>query len=456
MIFAEVSLRVLALKPKLPCEVLQRRSVDKKVTGAGDPLEPEGQTSSEPTKPGAPEETCPPCPPSLEAEQGFPTRFARLFFGVLTLLVLYYSYEIIKPYLVDIFLALAIFFTAKPLYRALSRVLFGKRSLASALTCLILALVIIIPLITLVSIVASQALEFSSQLSHGLKSGTLGQWLDTKVDLLKDYIVRLSLPLPPEEIKFENIVRTILNSASNFIYTNAIGVLSGFTNFFLDLSLILFVAFFLFLQGDAFIDEVKKLSPLSAADNEMILAEMEATIKATLWSTVVVAFIQGSLGGLGFFFFGVPQPAFWGTVMIPASIIPVVGAAIIWAPAVAYLFLKGAWAMGLGLLVFCGVVIGSVDNVVKPMLMRGSRSTPTVLVLLAILGGISYFGMIGFILGPFVLSLLLSLLSIYEKTILMPSRHPATVPVLAEPPESKRPISPEEDGPGTANQKETS
>ena len=103
------------------------------------------------------------CP---EPGVGFPTQFARLFFGVITLLVLYYSYAIIKPYLVDLFLALVVFFVAKPLHQALTRLLFGQRTLASALTCLILALIIIIPLVTLVSIVARQALEFSSQLGQ--------------------------------------------------------------------------------------------------------------------------------------------------------------------------------------------------------------------------------------------------------------------------------------------------
>jgi predicted PurR-regulated permease PerM len=394
------------------------------------------QASPKPKIPGAPGKEEPSCPPAPSPEPGggFPTQFARLFFGVVTVLVLYYSYAIIKPYLVDIFLALVVFFTAKPLHQVLTRLLFGRRALASALTCLILALIIIIPLITLVSIVARQALEFSSLLNQGLQSGTLGQWLNAKMDLLKNYLVHLNLPLPPEQIKFESLVQTILTNASKFIYNNAIGFLSGFTGFVLDLSLVLFVAFFLFLQGDDFIAEVKKLSPLSTADNEMIVSEMEATIKATLWSTVVVAFIQGSLGGVGFFLFGVPQAAFWGTVMVPASVIPVVGAAIIWLPAVIYLFLQGAWAKSLGLLVFCALFIGSVDNLLKPMLMRGTRSTPTVLVLLSILGGISYFGMIGFILGPFILSLLLSLLSIYEKAILAPSRSPnATLAATPEP-----------------------
>jgi predicted PurR-regulated permease PerM len=401
------------------------------------------QASSKTKMPKAPGEPLPPCAPvpGHGPGGGFPTQFARLFFGVITVLVLYYSYAIIKPYLVDIFLALVIFFVAKPLYRGLTRLLFGKRSLASALTCLILALIIIVPLITLVSIVARQALEFSSLLSQGLQSGTLGHWLNTKMDLFKSYLVHLNLPLPPEQIKFEGLVKTILSNASKFIYNNAINFLSGFTGFILDLALVLFVTFFLFLEGDDFIDEVKKLSPLSDADNEMIVSEMEATIKATLWSTVVVAFIQGSLGGIGFFLFGVPQAAFWGTVMVPASVIPVVGAAIIWMPAVIYLFLVGYWGMGLGLLIFCAVFIGSVDNLLKPMLMRGTRSTPTVLVLLSILGGISYFGMIGFILGPFILSLLLSLLSIYEKAILAPSRSPDTILAETTKPEKQEPTS---------------
>lgn len=414
------------------------------MAGPQKPMEPQGPPPTGPGTPCATQPVCPPgivVPPPPDPENAFPTQFARLFFGVVTVLVLYYSYAIIKPYLVDLFLALVIFFTAKPLYKALNRVLFGQRTIASALTCLILALIIILPMVTLVSIVARQALELSSQLGQGLQTGTLGLWLNNKIDSLQAFLTRLNLPLPPEQIKFESMLQTILANASRFIYTNAIGVLTGFTSLILDLALILFVAFFLFLQGDDFIAEVKSLSPLSMADNEMILAEMEATIKSTLWSTVVVAFIQGSLGGLGFFLFGVPQPAFWGTVMIPASIIPVVGAAIVWGPAVGYLILLGSWPMAMGLLAFSVIFIGSVDNLVKPMLMRGTRSTPTLLVLLAILGGISYFGMIGFILGPFILSLLLSLLGIYEKAILAPTRAPGiiVVPAAAALPEMKEP-----------------
>ena len=180
----------------------------------------------------------------------------------------------------------------------------------------------------------------------------------------------------------------------------------------------LFIAFFMFIQGDDFIEEIKKLSPLDAVHNDEILHETEVTIKATLWGTVIVAFAQGILGGLGFWIFGLPQPAFWGTVMIPAAVIPVVGSAIIWGPAAIYLLVAGHAGPGVGLIIWGGILVSVIDNLLKPILMKGSRSTPSIFILFSILGGITYFGMIGFILGPLILSFLLSLLRIYQKTIL--------------------------------------
>jgi predicted PurR-regulated permease PerM len=367
-----------------------------------------------------------------------PTQFARLFFGAVTLIILYFSYEIIKPYLVDIFMALVLFFTAKPLHQWLTRLLRGQKVLASAIICLFLTIVILLPLITLVSIISNQALEFSSQVGKGLKDGHLWQWLQAKVHAVENALVHLKLPLPPEQIKLESVVQTVLTRASQFIYTNAVGLVRGFTFFILDFILVIFITFFMFLQGDDFISEVKKLSPLETSYNDEILREVETTIKVTLWGTVVVAFVQGALGGVGFLLFGVPQPAFWGVVMVPAAVIPVVGSAIIWGPATLYLFFTGAVAKGLGLLFFCLIIIGGIDNLLKPLLMRGTRSTPSILILFSILGGIEYFGLIGFILGPLVLSFLLSFLRIYEKAILR------TAPPH---PEKIKPTAPKDGGP---------
>ena len=374
-------------------------------------------------------EPCVPSPPAPGTEKpGFPTQFARLFFGFITLLVLYYSYLIIKPYLLDIFMALVLFFAAKPLYQFFCRVLFGRKVLASGLTCLILALVILIPLFTLMSIIANQALEFSAQVTRGLQNGHIWQWVTAKVDTVKSYLIHLNLPLPPGEINLQQIIQTVVEKASAFVYSNAIGLIKGFTYFFFDLLLVLFIAFFMFLQGDDFIKELKKLSPLDQEHNEEILRETEVTIKATLWGTVIVAFVQGILGGVGFLIFGLPQPAFWGTVMIPAAVIPVVGSTIIWGPAAVYLIATGHVISGVGLIIWGGVIVSVIDNVLKPILMKGSGSTPTIFILFSILGGLTYFGMIGFILGPLILSFLLSLLRIYQKTILLPGAAGAMAP----------------------------
>jgi predicted PurR-regulated permease PerM len=373
---------------------------------------------------------------------GFPTRFAGLFFGVITLLVLYYSYLIIKPFLLDIFMALVLFFTAKPLFFALTRLLRGWKALASALTCLILLLIILVPLFSLMSIIATQALEFSSQVTKDMQTGHLWQWISTKIDAFKLYLVHLNLPLPPGEIKLDQIVRTVVTNASAFVYTNAIGLIKGFTYFFFDLLLVLFITFFMFLQGDAFIQAIKRLSPLESAHNDEILRETETTIKATLWGTVIGAFAQGTLGGVGFLIVGLPQPAFWGTVMIPASVIPVVGSTIIWGPAAVYLLVTGHITKGIILILWGGVVVSVIDNVLKPILVKGSSETPSIFILFSILGGLTYFGMIGFILGPLILSFLLSLLRIYQKAILnLPDLAPA--PVTRE---SKKPTLPAEDG----------
>ncbi|MBU4356056.1 MAG: AI-2E family transporter [Proteobacteria bacterium] len=382
--------------------------------------EPSPATAAGPPGPPPPAEPCPPCP-APEIQEGLHTRFARLFFGVITLLVLYFSYLIIKPFLLNIFMALVLFFTAKPLYHALTRLLRGYKVLASALTCFILLLIILIPLFSLMGIIAAQALDFSSQVTKGIQSGQLWQWVATKVDAIKLYLTHLNLPVPPGDINLAQIVQTAVTKASAFVYTNAIGLIKGFTVFFFDLLLVLFLTFFMFLQGDDFIQAIKQLSPLDAVHNDEILRETETTIKATLWGTVIVAFAQGTLGGVGFLIFGLPQPAFWGTVMIPASVIPVVGSTIIWGPAAVYLLFTGHITAGVGLIIWGGVVVSIIDNILKPILMKGSSETPSIFILFSILGGLTYFGMIGFILGPLILSFLLSLLRIYQKTILAPA-----------------------------------
>lgn len=362
---------------------------------------------------------CDPAPPVAPppVTDDFPTRFARVFFGVLALIILYYSYLIIKPFLVEIFLSLVLFIISKPLYNLMFN-LFRRPGLSSAVTCLLLAFFIVVPILTLASLIASQALDIYNLISQGLHSGDLWQNLTEKLAFIQDYAKKLNIPLNLDKLQIEQLIRSALINASQFIYTNSIGLVKGFTSVIFSLLLILFITFFYFMEGDKFIDGIKALSPLDPTHNQEILGDVENTIKATLRGTVIVALVQGILGGLGFLIFGVPRAAFWGTVMVPTSVIPVVGAALIWLPGALFLFFQGHTGYALGLVFWGIVVIGSIDNLVKPYLMKGARYTPTIFTLFAIMGGITYFGTIGFILGPLILSFLLSVLSIYQNTIL--------------------------------------
>jgi len=158
-------------------------------------------------RPAAPGGLLPPCPVP-EIQEGLHTRFARLFFGVITLLVLYYSYLIIKPYLLNIFMALVLFFHRQAPLPGPHRLLRGYKVLASGFTCIILLLIILVPLFSLMSIIATQALDFSSEVTKGIQSGHLWNWVTTKVDAFKLYLAHLNLPLPPGDIDLSQIVKT--------------------------------------------------------------------------------------------------------------------------------------------------------------------------------------------------------------------------------------------------------
>ena len=159
---------------------------------------------------------------------------------------------------------------------------------------------ILIPLFSLMGIIATQALEFSSQATKDMQTGHIWAWVSLKIDAFKHYLTQLNLPLPPGDINLAQIVQTAVGKASAFVYTNAIGLIKGFTVFFFDLLITLLIAFFMFMQGDDFIQAIKALSPLDPAHNDEILRETETTIKATLWGTVIVAFAQGPWEGWAF------------------------------------------------------------------------------------------------------------------------------------------------------------
>ena len=207
-------------------------------------------------------------------------------------------------------------------------------------------------------------------------------------------------------------------------------VLGRVTHAALDLGLFLLMLFFLLRDGGRLRAELQPISPFSEEQERQIFDHLERTIKGALQAVVVVPVVQGILAGIGFMMFGVPSPLVWGTAVILAATVPLFGSPLAWAPACAYLFVQGHTGPAWGLLVFCLVIVSGSDNVIKPMLLQGSARIHPLLGFLSIVGGVLAFGIFGFLIGPVILSLVLSAIRIYRLDVLRVAvtGAPATAP----------------------------
>ena len=192
--------------------------------------------------------------------------------------------------------------------------------------------------------------------------------------------------------------------------------------------------FFFLIYGRPVLDQMLYYLPLSNSDKDLMLEKFISVSRATVKGTLVIGIVQGGLAGLAFAVAGIKGAVFWGTVMVVLSIIPAVGAALVWIPAVVYLLATGEVGGGIGLLVWCGGVVGTADNFLRPRLIGQDTKMPDLLVLLGTLGGLSLFGAVGVIIGPIVAALFLTIWDIYGtayKDVLTEPQAAEPVPVPA-------------------------
>jgi predicted PurR-regulated permease PerM len=171
--------------------------------------------------------------------------------------------------------------------------------------------------------------------------------------------------------------------------------------------------------------ELRPVSPFSEEQERQIFEHLGRTVKGALQALIVVPVVQGILAGIGFMIFGVPSPFVWGTAVILAATVPILGAPLGWIPACIYVYVNGSAGAATGLFFFCLVLVSGSDNVVKPLLLQGTARIHPLLGFLSILGGLLAFGVFGFLIGPVVLSLVISAIRIYKLDVLRRPSGPA-------------------------------
>jgi predicted PurR-regulated permease PerM len=230
------------------------------------------------------------------------------------------------------------------------------------------------------------------------------------VDFLKEWI--------PHDLLDPDTIRTELLKTAAGLGQNVVGLsaslAAGITGFIAKLLLMLFVLFFVLRDYERMFAFFHHAVPLSRSQEDVLLEEIMNVSKSSLLGTFLTALCQGIAGGFALWLAGFPG-LFWGSIMAFASLIPIVGTALIWLPAAIYLIVTGSWGWGLFLILWGVLVVGSIDNFLRPMLMHGSSSMNTVIIFFSLLGGIAAFGLMGLLYGPIIFTITLVLYRLYEQ-----------------------------------------
>ncbi len=357
-------------------------------------------------------------PPDEQPKTPFSNTWSRWFFAACILFVLYLAYHLMDPFLVQVFLAVVLVVVAMPLYEATLNLMGGHRTLASAIACILLIIIFAIPFFLVTSLLTAQALELYTTVSKLLANDKLETTFREGLGRLGPVIEQLQEKLGISHADVLQQVGNLVRKISSLLYENFTGLLKGVTNLVIGVALVFFITFYLFMDGAQLAAKVLSLSPLPRAMNSQIMDDMLRTLRATLKGSVVLAFINGTKSGLALLVFGEPNDLFWGTDMVFASVVPIVGTALVWVPGGLYLMIVGDYGQATGVMIWCLIVSLACDNWLRPKLIGGQADLHPLLTFFAVLGGISYFGLVGLILGPLVLAVLLSLIEVYRRYFL--------------------------------------
>lgn len=339
------------------------------------------------------------------------TGFVLLLVAAVSALFLAVAWPFLEPLLLGALLA-GLF---HPLYRWITRLVGGRQSLGAVLTLLVLFILVLGPVTAFLGIVVQQALSISDQaipwVRQHLGAATtfnLHDWLVQRFPALADYV--------PSQEELLQHVGTAAKSAGAFLVTVLSRMTATTAAFILNLFVMLYAMFFFFKDGKKILERIFYYLPLSDEDETRMLARFTSITRATIKGTVVIGIIQGTLAGMAFWMAGIQGAAFWGTIMTILSIVPGIGAALVWVPAVIILFISGQYVVATLLLAWCAAVVGTIDNFLRPALVGRDAKMPDLLILIGTLGGLFLFGPIGFIVGPIVCGLFLTVWDIYGTT----------------------------------------
>ena len=332
------------------------------------------------------------------------SRLQLIFFIILTAGVSVLTFFIFKPYLAPIFLAGVIAIASSPLYKKILKIFWGQKFIASFFAVFIILVIVLAPTVLIAMALFKEATGFYDNVSYWQAGG------EDFLNMITKFAEEKIRAFSPD---FSLNLVGYLSSFADWMVGHIDTFFSSLFKILIGLLLMIISLFYFLKDGDKIIKKLILLSPLSDLYDEQIIKRVGMAINSIVRGSLTIALVKGFLTASGFAIFGVPNPILWGVVSALASFVPIVGSGVVIAPAVLYLAVATSYPVAIGLAIWGVALIGLADNFLSPVLMKKGMMIHPFVILLSILGGVGFFGPIGFIAGPVVLSLLFALFDIY-------------------------------------------
>lgn len=331
----------------------------------------------------------------------------------------------IRAFVVALVFAVVFAGLLAPVYDWIRGRLGGRARLAALATIAASLLVIGLPLAGLLAVFVTEAMQVAERVGPFVQD-----WLAGDASLaahLPAWVPRLEVLEPYRAELIRNLAQA-MQAAGSWVVSSASSLTQGTLGVLLAFFVLLYALFFFLVEGPALIAALGRYVPLTAEDRALLFDRSLAVTKASLKGLIVVGSLQGLLLGAAFAACGLPGPTFWGSIAFVLSAVPGLGSALVWIPAAAYLGLTGSIGWAIALALWGAIVVGSVDNLLRPLVVGREARLPDLVVLVSVLGGIAAFGAIGLVLGPILAALVDTQLEIYRRAFaerLPPSTLPA-------------------------------
>ena len=343
-----------------------------------------------------------------------------------TTIALYLCWLMLRPFIGVLEWAAVLVIVFYPIHKVLARKI-KRRGFSALLSSLLVVLIVVAPVMLISIALANELAHAARELplkvasvmeTQGPLTARVSQWMDKYATF--------------DTSSSQQFVAQQLKDAGTALLGQTLGMVGNIVSGVLKAFLVIFVMYYLFRDSDKILQALPLVLPLKRAQSEVIIARVGQVVSASVYGVVAIAMIQGLLGGLAFWALGVPSPILWAVVMTFVCMIPIAGSFMVWIPLSVYLMLENEWIKAISLMLWGGLIVSTVDNFLRPKLIKNKTKLHELFVFFSVLGGMRLFGLLGIVLGPVLLAITLGLLDTFrltgssETTSRNPSLSPST------------------------------